>query len=412
METELKSNKEKILLVGPYPPPFGGVSSHLYELNRSFRDSNSKYNFFILQFDSTNETNINKDVAIFKRSTSFKIGFVKKILQSPEKFIVSITLLMANIAKSFSLYVGSYIKSFHIIDLVDKHKINKVVVYTTRIGAVIPFIKLFRPDLDIFYCIYADPYKNPGFYRKHRSWYRRAVNKSKKVFSSSCYCADGYGNFTKSVNPHVIYVGVDLERFHVMNSALARKKLSLTERPTILFLGRMEPEMGADNALKIAKTILSKKADINFIIAGAEGSLTKSIFDAVSEFDGRLIVKSNLPKDDIPYYYGACTISIAPTLGLHACMGVSIKEAMASGRPTIASDSGGIPEAIRNNIDGLVVPLKDGNIDNDEFSNLILNLLSDEEKIKEFSNNARIRCEEIFSVNATAEKYLKLFEDN
>ena len=169
--------------------------------------------------------------------------------------------------------------------------------------------------------------------------------------------------------------------------------------------------MGADNALKIAKIILSKRTDINFVIAGAEGSLTKSISDSASEFDGRLIVKSNLPKDELPYYYGACTVSIAPTLGLHACMGVSIKEAMASGRPTIASNSGGIPEAIRNGIDGLVIPLKDGKIDNGEFTNSILNLLENDEKIKQYGANARIRCEEIFSVNATAKKYLKLFED-
>lgn len=404
------NNNETTLLVGPYPPPFGGVSSHLFELNNSFK--NTRYKPCILQFDSKTEDIITDEITIFKRDTSAKFSFLKIFFRQPIKVLISILFLLMQAIKSPKLYIGSFLKALHVIEITDYKKLDRVVVYTTRIGALIPFVKLLRPNLKLYYCIYADPFKNPNFYKKHKYWYRKAVEKCDKVFSSSCYCSSSYGNFTKSVNPHVIYVGVDLERFHVMDSALARKKLSLTERPTILFLGRMEPEMGADNALKIAKTILSKKGDINFIIAGAEGSLTKSIFDAVSEFDGRLIVKSNLPKDDIPYYYGACTISIAPTLGLHACMGVSIKEAMASGRPTIASDSGGIPEAIRNNIDGLVVPLKDGNIDNDEFSNLILNLLSDEEKIKEFSNNARIRCEEIFSVNATAEKYLKLFEDN
>lgn len=402
--------KNNILLVGPYPPPFGGVSSHLYELNKSFK--NTEYNFNILQFDSYTEDNIDGNLKIYKRATIFKLKFCLTLVRRFDRLILSITLLLINSIKSPRLYISSFIKALHVIELVDKNNINRMVVYTTKIGAFIPFVKIFRPRLEVFYCIYADPYKNPDFYKKHRYWYKKAVEQSKKVFSSSCYCADAYGNFTKSVNPEVIYVGVDLDRFHEMDPVYARAKLRIPERPTVLFLGRMEPEMGADNALEIAKIILSKGININFIIAGAKGSLTDLISKSVSTFENRLIVKSNLSQEEIPYYYGASTISIAPTLGLHACMGVSIKEAMASGRPTIATDSGGIPEAIRNDIDGFIVPLNEGKIDNQSFSEKVLSLLKDEEKINLFSKNSRQRCEEIFSVNATAEKYLKLFEES
>ena len=403
-------NKNNILLVGPYPPPFGGVSSHLYELNKSFK--NTDYNFHVLQFDSYTENSIDGNLKIYKRTTAFKVNFLLTLVMRLDKSIIALSLLFINFFKSPRLYVSSFIKALQVIELIDKNNINRVVVYTTKIGALIPFVKIFRPKLEVFYCIYADPYKNPHFYKKHRYWYKKAVEQSKKVFSSSCYCADAYGNFTKSVNPEVIYVGVDLDRFHEMDPVYARAKLRIPERPTVLFLGRMEPEMGADNALEIAKIILSKDININFIIAGAKGSLTDSISKSVSTFENRLIVKSNLSQEEIPYYYGASTISIAPTLGLHACMGVSIKEAMASGRPTIATDSGGIPEAIRNDIDGFIVPLNEGKIDNQSFSEKVLSLLKDEEKINLFSKNSRQRCEEIFSVNATAEKYLKLFEES
>lgn len=402
-------NNATTLLVGPYPPPFGGVSSHLFELNNSLKKT--QYKPFILQFDSESDL-INKDeTIIFKRATKFKLSFLSIFFKKPNKTFISLLFLLKQFIKSPNLYIGSFIKALHVIEIADLKELDRIVVYTTRIGALIPFVKILRPNFKLYYCIYADPYKNPEFYKKHKYWYRKAIKKSKKVFSSSCYCSSSYGNFTKNVNPHVIFVGVDLERFHPTDPVLARSKLSIPERPTVLFLARMEPEMGADNALKIAKIILSQRADINFIIAGAAGSLTDSIKESASKFDGRLIVKSNIPKDDLPYYYGASTISIAPTLGLHACMGVSIKEAMASGRPTIASDSGGIPEAIRNDLDGYVIPLKEGKIDNEYFSKKILELLKDEEKIKLFGKNSRERCEGIFSVNATAEKYLKLFED-
>ncbi len=401
--------KENLLLVGPYPPPFGGVSSHLYELNKNFRDSH--YNSHILQFDSISE-DISKDGAkIFKRTSYFSLTHFLILIKRVDNLAKILALLALNVFKSPRLYIGNLIKSLHVVEIIDNCSVNRTVVYTTKIGGLIPFVKILRPDHDIFYCIYADPYKNPGFYVKHRSWYRRAVESSTKVFSSSCYCADSYGNFTKNVSPSVIYVGVDLERFHPMEPIIARRKLSLKEKPTILFLGRMEPEMGAENALEIAKILFSKGIDINFVIAGAQGSLTESIIETSLQFGGKLLVKLNVSKEDLPYYYGASTISIAPTLGLHACMGVSIKEAMASGRPTIASDSGGIPEAIRDGIDGYVLPLENGEIDNDMFASRIIELLASQKDIVDFGSNARKRCEEIFSVDAVSEKYLKLFEN-
>jgi glycosyltransferase involved in cell wall biosynthesis len=397
------------LLVGPYPPPFGGVSSHLYELNNSFR--NSKYNFYILQFDSFSENSQRDGITIYKRATNLSFKLLLKLITRLDKLVYAAKFLLSNVLNSPFLYLGSFVKALHVIELIDKHDIERVVVYTTRIGSLIPFVKLYRPNVKIYYCIFADPYKNPEFYRQHKSWYKRAVENSTKVFSSSCYCADSYGNFTKNVSPSVIYVGVDLERFHQMDPIIARRKVLLKEKPTILFLGRMEPEMGAGNALEIAKILFSKGIDVNFVIAGAQGTLTESIIESSLQFGGKLLVKSNVSKEDLPYYYGASTISIAPTLGLHACMGVSIKEAMASGRPIIASDSGGIPEAIRDGIDGYVLPLESGEIDNDMFASRIIELLASQKNIVDFGANARKRCEEIFSVDAAAEKYLKLFEN-
>lgn len=400
--------RKNLLLVGPYPPPFGGVSSHLYELNKSFRETH--YNSHILQFDKITEHH-NKDGAkIFKRASNLSLKHIWILLKRIDKFLKVINLLVLNVFKSPRLYVGSLVKSLHVVEMVDKYEISRTVVYTTKIGALIPFVKILRPKHDIFYCIYADPYKNPKFYRKHKSIYRKAVEASTKVFSSSCYCAESYGSFTKAINPSVIYVGVDLERFHVMDSKVSRQSLSLQNRPTILFLGRMEPEMGADNALRIAEIILSKENNINFVIAGAKGSLTEYINEQSKKYGGRLVVATNVEKDDLPKFYGAATISIAPTLGLHACMGVSIKESMASGRAIVASNSGGIPEAIRHDKDGYVVPIIDGKIDNEAFAEAITALLHDKVRIERYGISARERCEEIFSVNKTAQKYLELFE--
>ena len=409
MENQVIKTKENLLFVGPYPPPYGGVSSHLFDINRGLKNLN--YNCHILQFDSLND-DIEKDGAfIYKRATRLRLNFFEIFANEAKKFITCMILLISCISKSPRLYLSSFIRALHVFDLIEKSNAKRVIVYTTKIGALIPFVKVLCPRIKIYYCIFADPYKNPPFYKKHKKWFKRSIEHSDKVFSSSCYCSEAYGNFTKNVDPSVIYIGVDLERFRPRDPKISREKIAVLDRPTVLFLGRMEPEMGADNALEIAETVLSKNNNINFIIAGAEGSLTKLLEESAKKYGDNLIIRVNVSSELIPYYYGAATVSIAPTLGLHACMGVSIKEAMASSRPTIASNSGGIPEAIRDDKDGYIIPLKNGDIDNNEFSNRIIDLISNQERVNEFSVNARKRCEEIFSVEASLEKYLKLFDD-
>tara|TARA_B100000035_G_scaffold278703_1_gene257840 strand:+ start:1945 stop:3156 length:1212 start_codon:yes stop_codon:yes gene_type:complete len=399
-----KNNYKNLLLVGPYPPPFGGVSSHLYELKNSLQD---KFNFHILQFDSTEEILDEKKAVIRKQNSVFKFFFIAIIIKYFFRVLKVLSFLLLNFYLDPRFYLSSLVKTFHVVDFLDKFKIDKLIVYTTRIGSLITFVKILKPNLEIYYCIYADPFKNPKFYKKHNLIYKKAVLSCRKVFSSSCYCSSGYGKITNNVDPSVIYIGVDLERFKPMDSIMSRIKLNIPEKPTILFLGRMEPEMGVENAMEIAKKLTSKNSEINFVIAGAEGSLTESLIESAS-FSKNIIVSPNVSKDDLPFYYGASSIVIAPTISIHACMGVSIKEAMASARPVIASSSGGIPEAIRNNIDGYIIEDINNNIDCDSFVEKIEDIINDQAKLKNLGFNARVRCEEIFSVSQTAKKYLEL----
>jgi glycosyltransferase involved in cell wall biosynthesis len=90
-------------------------------------------------------------------------------------------------------------------------------------------------------------------------------------------------------------------------------------------------------------------------------------------------------------------------------MGVSVKEAMASGKPTIVSNSGGLSEAIRHDIDGIVVPLNDdGSLNNELFSREIIKLDSSCEKKLLFGNSAIIRANNLFSIKKSAEKLINI----
>jgi starch synthase len=86
---------------------------------------------------------------------------------------------------------------------------------------------------------------------------------------------------------------------------------------------------------------------------------------------------------------------------------------MAAGVPVIASDSGGIPEAIIHNESGVIVPLKENGENNlKEFKKAIINLSSDKEKRKMFSENSLKRAKKIFSEEETLEKTFAVFKQH
>jgi glycosyltransferase involved in cell wall biosynthesis len=70
-------------------------------------------------------------------------------------------------------------------------------------------------------------------------------------------------------------------------------------------------------------------------------------------------------------YLAASTIFVLPSV--REAMPISLLEAMAAGRPCIASRVGGVPEVLRDGTNGLIVPPADA----PALANAILRLLPD-----------------------------------
>jgi len=114
--------------------------------------------------------------------------------------------------------------------------------------------------------------------------------------------------------------------------------------------------MGLDAALEVVPAVLAKRADVVFLFVGARGPLEGAVHAMAARYPGRVHVRVNAPMSDLPKFYAACDVLLAPTRDRHACMGMSIKEAMASGRAVIGSATGGIPEAVVDGETGILVP--------------------------------------------------------
>lgn len=155
---------------------------------------------------------------------------------------------------------------------------------------------------------------------------------------------------------HRIYNGLDLDRFDVA--------LRSDRRPTILAVGRFVPKKGFDVLLDACALLVRDGARFTCRLVGGgseEGSLraraTALGLEQVVQFDGPL------PQREVMAALREATVFAAPCVvaedGDRDGLPTVLVEAMALGTPCVATDVVGIPELVRHQETGLLVPPQD-----------------------------------------------------
>ena len=163
----------------------------------------------------------------------------------------------------------------------------------------------------------------------------------------------------------VIFNGVDARRFAPAprDTALARK-LGLDNGPVAAFVGRARREKGLSVLLAaFAQVWDSWQSDPppQFLLIGGvrqeEAVELQAFYAQYPDFPLRVI--SYVEQDDLPAYYNLVDALVLPSLqdGLPN----ALLEGMACARAVIASDIGGIPDALRHGENGILV--SPGNVD-------------------------------------------------
>jgi len=118
-----------------------------------------------------------------------------------------------------------------------------------------------------------------------------------------------------------------------------------------------------------------------------------------------VIIDTDLSQDKILKALHECTIFILSSKQETAPM--AIAAAMASGKPIISTNVGGISSMLKDRVNGYLIPSGDIKL----LSDRITMLLSDEEKIVKFGSNSRKIAESKFSTDIIANKTLKVYKN-
>ena len=209
---------------------------------------------------------------------------------------------------------------------------------------------------------------------------------------------------------HVIPNGIDVDRFAAARNQRAKQRQMLhVEADTIMLLlvGRIDPLKGQLEFIRSLPSIIDKFPKVRAYIVGEP---THGEWADYHEELKQTVQKLNLNNHvvfagyqaDVAQWYAAADLFVMPSY--RETFGLVLLEAMASGVPVIATDSGAPPEILRDGQYGLLVKPKSA----DAIAKGVLHLLSHPEQMQQFRQAGINFVRSQYSLNVVLQRILTL----
>ncbi len=203
----------------------------------------------------------------------------------------------------------------------------------------------------------------------------------------------------------VINSGLELDRYRKININAGEKRSELrVGQDTILvgMISRLETVKGPEYFIEAARLIAEKFPEVRFIVAG-DGSLRSKL-----EFQcKKLHISDKLIfigwREDIPEILSVLDILVMPSL--NEAVGRILIEAGACGKPVVATRVGGIPEVVKDNQTGILVPPGDAH----GLARAVISLLEDEKKRQRMGETAKNWVDDKFSASRMVKGFSDLY---
>ena len=209
----------------------------------------------------------------------------------------------------------------------------------------------------------------------------------------------------------IIHAPVDPCRFNPdISPNRIRNELGLSnDIPVIGLIGNINPIKGHRYFLEAASIIRDTYPDAKFLIVGAKLKNRESYFESLLGYCNKLNLNENIiftgGRQDIPEVMAALDILVLSSL-TEACPMV-VLEAMATGKPVVATRVGGIPEELVDGKTGILVPPENPQA----IADAVLSLLADKEKMQQMGRAGRTRVIKHFTVQSAAQKTDVVYAD-
>lgn len=202
-------------------------------------------------------------------------------------------------------------------------------------------------------------------------------------------------------NIDIISMGCKIENFGKQYAV--RNYFHQKDKKVILFVGRLAEIKGVTYLIEAMK-----KVDAKLVIVG-DGTLRESLESQAKEQGEKIVFLGAKTHEELKTIYASADIFVAPSItaksGDQEGFGLVMLEAMASGLPIVASNSGGISDLIHDNINGLLVKEKDV----DGIAENINRLIKDQNLYERIASETQKTASK-YDYKVIAEKYAKIMD--
>lgn len=211
--------------------------------------------------------------------------------------------------------------------------------------------------------------------------YRIYINKADRIIAVSRAAADFIKHFAGEGKITVVPNMVD-EFFFDGDSRKIREN---GDSPAILYVGRLSHRKGLHVLVTAMRRVVKEIPDARLLVVG-DGHMKEFIKLLAKAFglERNVSLMGFVPKKHLKIIYRASDVFVLPSL-YGESFGIVILEAMASGVPVVATDTGGVREVVEDNRTGLLV--ERGN--SEGLARAILKILNDSKLAGKLVRNAK-----------------------
>jgi len=241
-----------------------------------------------------------------------------------------------------------------------------------------------------------------------RRWATEAIAMSSAVAQM---LAEG----SRPARSRVIPDGVDLDQFHpAISGGRIRQELGIPDSaPLVTFIARLDPWKGLEIFLRAARAIKSDIPQARFLVAGGPIPTHAAYADRMKALASELEIASctfftdwRYRLDDIPEVLAASSLLVHASIEPEP-FGLVLIEAMACGRPLVATAAGGVLDIVEDGATGLLVAPGDAAAT----ARAAVRILSDPAVASALGRAGRQRAEREFGLRSCVQRVESLYQE-
>ena len=239
-----------------------------------------------------------------------------------------------------------------------------------------------------------------------RNWaIRRQFAKLDKIIAVSG-ALEGALNKNGITNTVVIHNGIATESFRQpVDEQELRKELGFGDARIVLFMGRLMASKGIEVAFEAITHVAKQIPSARLLCVG--GTTSAPLQAALNKFGAHdvVVIRPSVAYLEVSKFYAIADVVIVPSIYLDPFPTVNL-EAMAMGKPVVATCFGGSPEAVEDGKTGYII----NPLDTDALAQKCIFLLTHPEEAKTMGEAGKKRLEEHFTLDKQLDGYCQCYD--